>query len=593
MFWNGKKLGSHLGINGQLYPNLFATVLSDLHSYRTYGRLCKTNCYSTFFDLISGKGNEPAVFRNFAARIIKAISNISNDHGIYETMKKINFELQDMIKNLNSQISGAELHQGCVRAEFRLKLSDYVSVSNQLNNVFTVENLADWTVCLDTQLVCKLASFHVNCLKKLLNCTMTNFIKELASPRVNNYFLMKRISAVSLLESLLCTTLFTGLPYNFASELVWRKSVPANDLSPEIRSLELANSIRSKNRIVFDSSFFDNEDFAITADETLLTCILGKITRNKLFQFPPIRQILDFMNPSNSKEYKAELLFEIYFSELNKNAFLPDSGPRWKLVALNRDVITSLLNPYSFRSIVTKVFDFQSFKLHNQWRNKYYMNQANKWVEERGGISKDLLYCLLIEAIRKMGIEHVHYPGTNSFNFNPAIHVQVDLSDRTPREESESLMEAVTPPVTSLKALNTKEFRDSELVSLICGVNQYGEGKWKNILDNNRYPFVFKRTSKSLSDKWARLKSSHAVHYDPGLRQWFMPGLQLRMPRTFSPAISEVNVLPLLPLPPLAATNLFDPQSNDPITVLDDVSEEEEIIGVQEQQPDTLFEGNF
>lgn len=542
MFWNGKLLSTCLSVNGQVYPNLFASLISDLHTYTEHGRLSKINCYSTFFDLVSGKGNEPAVFRNYAARIMNILLKISDDRDVYESLKKLNVEFNNVLQTLHLQISGAELQQGSVRAEFRLKLSDFTSVAQQLDRVFTCENLPNWSICLDTRDVCKLASFHVLSLRKLLTCTMNNFLRELSSPRSNNYSLIKRISSISLLESLLFTTLFTGMPYNFASELVWRKS------TIDVESLELVKYIRSHNRIVFRPEFFPNNDFNVTANEDLLNLILGKVTRTKFFQFPPIRQILSFNAPTSTQEYKAELLFEMYFNELNKNAFLPEAGPRWKLAALNRNVITGLLSPCSFRSVVKKVFDFPSFKVHNQWRTKFYMNQASKWINSKPGISNDLLDCLLIEAVRKMGIEHTHYPGTDSFNYNPSIHVQVDLSDQTPGEASTAMPQLLFPDQISSKPSknNSKEFRDSELCSLVAGVNRYGEGKWKSILGDDRFPFVLSRTPKSLADKWNRLKILNTVRFDSNLRQWSLPGFRT-IPTSSISQIYSARVTPRTP----------------------------------------------
>lgn len=55
-------------------------------------------------------------------------------------------------------------------------------------------------------------------------------------------------------------------------------------------------------------------------------------------------------------------------------------------------------------------------------------------INQKGGISKDLLECLLIEAIKRMGIENVHYAGSEDYNYNASVHIQVDLSFITMRQ---------------------------------------------------------------------------------------------------------------------------------------------------------------
>jgi hypothetical protein len=111
-----------------------------------------------------------------------------------------------------------------------------------------------------------------------------------------------------------------------------------------------------------------------------------------------------------------------------------------------------------------------------------------------------------------LSVEHSHYPGTSEFNQNSNIHVLVDLTDATPSEQLNALIPTSVSTrdsrLMTFKAMSN-EFRDSELISLLDGVNQFGDGKWKSILANpQRYPFAFRRTSKNLSEKWARLKIS-------------------------------------------------------------------------------------
>jgi len=285
-----------------------------------------------------------------------------------------------------------------------------------------------------------------------------------------------------------------------------------------------------------------------------------------------------------SKDEKAELLFQMYFEELNMNAFLPDAGPRWKLTSLNREVITTLLEPSSFRAIVKKVFDFQRFEIHPQWRNKFYMSQAVNWVKQKKGITQDLLECLLIETIRKMGIEHIHYAGDRDYNYNASVHIRVNMSDRTPREEVALLpgieMSERDQKLNNGRKNNSKEFRDSEFCSLITGVNHYGEGKWKYILDDKKFPFVLKRTAKSLKDKWTRLKDSKAVHYDPDRRRWMMQHLNLRQNLCMSSTFPSrpFQRLPIAHLPPVVQPAQLNPApSSEPNELLE--AEEEHDVG--------------
>jgi hypothetical protein len=108
------------------------------------------------------------------------------------------------------------------------------------------------------------------------------------------------------------------------------------------------------------------------------------------------------------------------------------------------------------------------------------LNLAHSWVTEKGVISIDLMHCLLIESICRLSVEHSHYPGTSEFNQNPSNHVLVDLTDATPSEQLNLLIPTSVSTrdsrLMTYKAMSN-EFRDSELISLLDGVNQFGEGK--------------------------------------------------------------------------------------------------------------------
>lgn len=67
---------------------------------------------------------------------MNVLSKICDDRDVYESMKKLNVEFNKVMQTLHLQISGAELQQGSVRAEFRLKLSDFTSVAKQLESIY-------------------------------------------------------------------------------------------------------------------------------------------------------------------------------------------------------------------------------------------------------------------------------------------------------------------------------------------------------------------------------------------------------------------------------------------------------------------------
>lgn len=586
--------------SGHLYPNLFAYVLSDLHTHIGNEKLYKTNCYSSYFDLISGKGNMPAVFQNFARQLSLAISQMTSEGEMYKDLKSVKASFAGFITGLLGQISEAELKSGSVRAEFRLKLSDYTSMYSLLNSVFCSSNLMDWTCCFTSIEISRLSKFYIGSFQNLIYSNLNNLMSDLSRTSTNSYFIMNRIATVSLLESLLGTTLFTGMQYNFVSQLVWNKS------TAEMESLELLASIRDRNRPMIRSEFFTGQDFLVTASNELLDLCYGKITRTQIFQFPPVHQMISFLRPELTRPEKARILWQIYFAELNPNAFLPNPSrdphcERWKFAGLNRNVISGFIETDTFEGIVNAIFSFDCFMKHSCWRSRYYMINAKKWVmQKKDGITVELLKTELIQAIRDMGIEHVHYAGQETYNANPSLHFKVNLADLTPaekRERAERNIPAISARDAGLATLNSFSFRfrDSELLSLLFGVNKYGEGRWKKIKDDVCFPMVLNRTAKSLGDKWSDLKRSNVVIFCNETRRWIMPSLNSMPPESPQITINVANPphsLQILSPERTRQNEHFNDEINGNEMDIDnyDMNDFPDAYDISSSQPDSVFE---
>ena len=106
--------------------------------------------------------------------------------------------------------------------------------------------------------------------------------------------------------------------------------------------------IRSHNRPVFQENIFRNSEFIVAGNGELLELIFRKITRSNCFNFPPINNIVMFNDSNSTAAEKAIQLWKIYFNELNPNAFIEGSGDRWKIAAVNQDVITGYIGLYPF-----------------------------------------------------------------------------------------------------------------------------------------------------------------------------------------------------------------------------------------------------
>ena len=557
MFWNGKALSDALCIRGELYSNLFAYSLSDLHSYNSSGKIIKTNCYSTFFDLISGKGNTPAVFKNYAKKLIQKFESAKSSKSLYNDVKNINVDQKIYVTDLLNRVKDSEFVSGGVRAEFRVKLSDFYSLALALNCFLNEEKMKQLTFVFESSKVVNLSSMYIQMINKQISTNILQLMSGIEQSLLPNHLTMERISTISVLESLLSTTLFSGLTYSFGGPVVWNKS------SVERRSLELMKYIRELDRPVFGDEFFENSVFKISASEDILNTIFSKIFKSRVFNFPPVDLMIRFNNSNLSDQQKANILWEIYFQELNPNAFLSSSPlPRWKLASLNSVRISMISSLLSFRGTVNAIFNFDSFANYGSWKNRYYMKLANQWLEESSGqISKDILISLLVQGVKDLGIEHIHYVGGEEYNSRPDYHVPVNINDLTDTEkyaeiirerniegqsdeDEESIRRREIQRMHEIRNRNrrVKSWEYEELSALFRGVVKYG-CKWKKILSDNSFYFKNNRDNTALSQKWNNLKKEGIVIYNEATKKWSVPDRYHNEYPSFEYDSSTLNLL--------------------------------------------------
>lgn len=534
MYWNCRRLSESLSINGQRYPNLFSYTISDLHSYSKCGKFLKTNCYSTFFDLISGKGNTAAVFKNYSKSLADYLINAKSGKELYANLKKIHKELVLYKYDLVKRIEAAELVSGGVRAEFRVRLCDLVSVAQGLDEFFSAERIRYLSLNFESSLIVNYAKFNVELLFKQILANLVLILRDLESNHINNFELMERITTISVFESLLTTTLFTGMTYSFAGNLVWNKSTVG------VVSLELMKSIKLLDRPVFPRQFFSENTFKVSASEDILNRIFEKILRTTDFRFPPVKLLIGFEDENLTDKQKAEILWKVYFEELNPNSFLQGPRQKWKLDSLDQMKITTIRGGLRFRGAVRGIFNFENFEQYGAWKNKYYLKLAKSWLQrQKNNISISILESLLVQAIRDLGIEYVHCPGEETYDCYPSMRQSLDLSDRTDSETLQFIMtrdiEQVRVPETraesdrrereemlSVRNLTSKvkKWEWNEYESLFRGIVIYGEGKWTKFISDRNLYFVNPRNERSLGVKWRSLKSSGVVIYNQDSKRW-------------------------------------------------------------------------
>jgi len=574
-----------MSIRGQLYPNLFCYSLSDLHSYALHDKLVKTNCYSTFFDLISGKGNTAAIFRNFSKQIADTVISAKSEKELFTKLRKIHRELSFYKEDLINRLTSASLVSGGVRAEFRVRLCDLVSVSQALDKFFNEDRIKNCSYTFESSLIVRFATYNVELLYKQIASNFAQLLQSTQDERYNNYKIMQRIASISVLESLLSTTLFTGKTYSFAGSLVWNKSTVTT------QSLELMKYVKSLNRPVFCSEFFSNNVFKIAASEDILNTIFGKLIRNSNFRFPPIKYMLQFEDINCTDIQRAELLWKIYFEELNMLSFLDNGAPKWKLESLDRAKITRLQRGMKFYGAVGGIFNLRNYENYNSWQNKVYMQLAYSWISRPiKPINSSVLESHLVQAIRNLGIEYVHCPGNETYDQYPAVRMELDLNDRTNAETAAAMSTSMQrdnedqnerTEMMAVRGLinRTTKWEHVELEALFRGVVKYGAGKWVDILrDPLLCIYMNSRNSRSMGSKWNILKNAGIVIFNMNNGQWSVSDMfRDQYPEFYYPAneleraYSELSRQELQPrtMPHTPGINtLYSPENQQVLQVL-------------------------
>ena len=540
-------MAAAINIVGQLYPNLFAVDIADLHTYVNNQKLLKTNCYSSYFDLISGKRNKPVVFQNFGLKLAKSVTETNGLRDVFQKIFNIKSSLDDFFNNLMGQLDSAEWETGTVRAEFRIRLSDFGSIVPLLDELFTIENIKQWTLVFNTVSISRLSKFYVYTLKQMLMDNFLEILRNIERGNISNHEIMERITSISLLESLLTVTLFSGLTYSFASELVWNKS------NTERQSLELMKNIKSHNRLVFGPQYFNDNSFKVSVSDEILKFIFKKINRSAVFNFPPVELIIKF-NASGTDQEKADILWKIYFSELNKNAFLDNGVPRWKLAAINRQVITDFnANRLQLRGALRAVFNFDKLNKFSAWKNRYYLKLAAEWMKGRGGPTFEIMDALLLKSMKNLGIEHVHYVGNENYNGNSSRHLIVDQSNPANNENSLSDTYTLSRRDTSLLARSKNslpiQWLDYDIMLLIDGVNRhqsYGTNMFSIIFSDSSLKFIVRREAAKMKTKWKQMVDNGIVRCSEN--KWYMPGVNTISVRNSSAPIQINQVLTAMTL---------------------------------------------
>lgn len=506
--------------NASIYPQLFAFDIGNCHGRIVNSDIIKINIYNTLTDkLQKEKNGTPIHFSNISksisdyANFVNLTRNIIKNIDTIETnFVKKKAELADLLNDIIGKRIGT-------RAEFRIRLSRINLCLELLRKNFSGESLMNKSMILSSE------SVSYWCLSNLkqLSDPITDSIKNCKIHLIGDNFelFQKAIITLSVFESLLCSTFFSGRTYSYASELVWKKS------SAETKSLELMKSLKIYNRLVVPTEFWNFDE------SLLLSCpsyqnLIKKISSFSSESFHSNFNLIRILANSKSTELeKAESIWRAYFNELRDEDFIMNNNARWKKNSLINNTEFTLTG-IKIISAIENIFKIERLLEEKTAWKKTFLIAFQEWVNPLSGSSpvERIKRChqFLKEAAEKLDIEFVHYFGENSQRFyGKWTKYRNVINDSVLKKENLTLIQKEIPASTgTLKNLSKqrKEFSEEEVDCLVAGYRKYRDVHftWLKILEDPEYIFseTKSRSGTQLKDKIRNLEKSKQLVFING-----------------------------------------------------------------------------
>lgn len=527
MFWNASEL-RNIFPHVNYYPQLMAMDISNCHGRLNNNLISKVNIYNTLTDKLQKEKDGIAFkFLNIGKSICD-LAKLGNGKGLDGFLKVISdFKVRreklekNVISLMNSKIG--------TRAEFRINFKRIYLTTIILQRLFSGEYLNQKVIYLSSESV---ADWSLITIQMLCAPISSSLALAATQFKEGNYDLFEQsVVTISAFESLLCSTFFTGMPYSYASSIIWKKSN-----GPNLMSIELMKAIKTYNRIVIPESFWLERCLAIRSLQ--FSDIIQKIATIERFglmaNFNLVRILI---NPSNNPLDEAIAIWKSYFDCLNDNDFT-DGIDRWKCSSVI-DERKFTINKLQIQDCIEKIFNVERLLIHQTKWKRFFLLAFSDWIDfSRKNNLKERIkskHSILETAALKLGVELVHYFGDSSLSFYGTsgryIRVVKAESDNifsrqdliSPQPILVNRQVSVVPPINPRPDQRKKSefFSGEEIVDLIDGYNKYCSDrlKWSKILSDPGYCFLKtkNRIGEQLKDKFRNLERKKDIIFENGV----------------------------------------------------------------------------
>lgn len=517
---------------GNYYPHLFCSDIANYHGNKRFGQIYKRNFYTSLVDLLQAdRSNRPVNFMGIAEALIEALAEF-DPRSITIAIGKLILATNNERHRIMNVINIARSREAAVRGEVRLDFEHLASFGTLLYDQYTHPSLIDKIVVISTDTIVDLITCYVTMLFDPIIFNLARINCDVGLQETKDF--NNVVTTITVFESLLYFSLFSGTTHSYAGKLIWATGPSAHN-----ESLRLMNSIKKFNHPVFDSSIWDAESLRINNNNNeIFEDMMLRLAGKRKLDLEAIKLMMAVKRNINSPIEIATMLWVSYFNEIPSSDFSGTELPRWQLNSLNTQLVKFISNPVTIREAALKLFNLTNLD-SIAWKKPFL--RAYKYWKSFGSVN-DVFEWIITAATEILHIEVIRYHiGPSRFFATGHTFQRIRKTQDIPianRQASaiviDSLNEAVaaaerSPEIRARKGLGIT-FEKQENIDLVRGYNSFykSNSTWMDIKTCVQLCFASPdslRDNVSLKDRFRYLKVKNLIVADPmNSEKYLIPG---------------------------------------------------------------------
>lgn len=393
-----------------MYPQLFSMDCANIFSNARDNYFYKLNFYNGLVDKLQIDFSQRPVRKcDLARKLFEFLKGIPQDSAVVEKLDSLLKEMAGRVRKLQKNITDLEKNESPVRGEIRIPVNRAISLISLVDHFFDADTISESVVILDSVTISKLLGFWVSALSQPIFNALTE-LKMNWIGREDN-ILEKYLPTISVFESLLMNSLFSGSTYSYTPAILWIINRTDN-----MTSMDLMGPIHFLNRLRFAGEAWNSAKFLINGSYELLMDIAA---RYKIKSAELVSKTFKLLKNIQAKDIseQAGMIWNAYFDHLWSGDRKKDfqfnnvsSNDKFKISSL---VATVLNAPTEIDAAIKEMFDMDRYSRSKKERMSVWQLPhilAYNTLAGTNSAKQDLNRALL-EKAEQMGVEYMHCHG--------------------------------------------------------------------------------------------------------------------------------------------------------------------------------------